>query len=146
MIGSFEKSEKDVNDGMDISLCAIDFYKMKLEFSGANNPLFLIQGDEQVELKADSQPVGKFLRNLPFTNQTINIKKGDTVYFYTDGYGDQFGGPEGKKFKRSRLKELLKMHASKSMQDQQKNLLAEFENWRGDMEQIDDVCVIGVRI
>lgn len=146
VIGSFEKSEKDVNDGMDISLCAIDFSKMKLEFSGANNPLFLIQGDEQIELKADSQPIGKFLRTLPFTNQTIDLKKGDSIYLYTDGFSDQFGGPEGKKFKRSRLKDLLKNNSSKSMQEQQINLLAEFENWRGDLEQIDDVCVIGVRV
>jgi len=146
VIGAFEKSEQNVFDGMDISLCAIDFYNMKMEFAGANTPLFIIKKDEQIELKANPQPIGKFFREVSFTNHTINIVKGDLIYFYTDGYGDQFGGPDGKKFKRSRLKELLKNISAKSMHDQHKDLLTEFENWRGDMEQIDDVSVIGVRI
>jgi len=146
VIGAFEKSEKDVNDGMDISLCAIDFYRMKLDFAGANTPMILMQNDQQIELKADPQPIGKFFREMPFTNHTVDINKGDTIYLYTDGFGDQFGGPSGKKFKRSQLKELLKKFVGKPMPEQQKTLLTEFDNWRGDMEQIDDVCVIGVRI
>ena len=146
VITQFEKSEKDVKDGMDISLCSIDFKNGKLEYSGANNPFLLIRNSEPTEIKADVQPIGKFIRMNPFTNHCVDIQKNDNVYLFTDGFGDQFGGPNGKKYKSARLKELLRKISGLPVADQRKNLLNEFENWRGEIEQIDDVCIIGLRV
>ncbi|MBL7899598.1 MAG: SpoIIE family protein phosphatase, partial [Crocinitomicaceae bacterium] len=134
-------------DGMDMALCVVDEKNMKLEFAGANNPMFLIQSGVLMEIRGDKQPVGYFEGfEDPFTNHEFKIEKGDCIYITSDGYVDQFGGPKGKKFKYKQFKELLFSISLKSMQDQKKILAQTFEDWKGSLEQVDDVCVVGVRI
>ena len=136
VLEEFEKSEEEVMDGMDIAL----------KYAGANNPLWLIRNNEVIETKANKQPIGKFDNPSPFTTHTIQLAKDDCCYIFSDGFVDQFGGEKGKKFKPKRFRELLLSVQDKSM-DVQKQLLNEaFEDWRGDLEQVDDVCVIGVKV
>jgi serine phosphatase RsbU (regulator of sigma subunit) len=144
VIQEFEKSEEEVKDGMDIALGSIE--GNVLQYAGANNPLWIIRGGEVLETKADKQPIGKFELHKAFTTHTVELQKGDAIYFFSDGYVDQFGGVKGKKFKSKAFKELLLSIQDKSMEDQKLVLDEQFENWRGRLEQIDDVCVIGVKV
>ena len=148
VIDRFHKSEEEVKDGMDISLVALDTSKGSIQWAGAYNPLWLLKqdSDEIEEVKADKQPIGKYARATPFTNHTLDLNPGDTLYIFSDGYPDQFGGERGKKYKTGRFKKLLVSIRGQDMQQQRATLNQEFESWRGDLEQIDDVCVIGVRI
>ena len=144
---SFTKSSEDsIKDGMDIALISLSPNTKKLKYAGANNPLWIIRNQEVIEIKADKQPIGKYVNAKPFTTHEIQLQSGDAVYFFTDGYADQFGGEQGKKFKGSKMKELLLSLSHKKMKNQKEELNTAFENWRGKLEQIDDVCVIGVRI
>ena len=144
IIEEFEKSDEDVKDGMDIALCSIE--GMKLEYSGANNPLWIIREGVVIELKADKQPIGKFLDPVPYALQEFELIKGDKLYLFSDGYIDQFGGEKGKKFKAKSFKELLISVQGESMTSQLEAIDKCFEAWRGDLEQIDDVCVLGIEI
>lgn len=146
VLKEFEKSEEDVKDGMDIALCSLS--KSGLEYAGAQNPLWIIRANsnEIEEIKADKQPVGKYWDTNSFTSHKVRFNPGDTLYIFSDGYSDQFGGEKGKKFKSSNLKELLLSIKDKSMTEQRDLLEDAFENWRGKLEQIDDVCIIGVRL
>ena len=144
VISEFSKSDEDVKDGMDICLCALR--GMSLQFSGAHNSLWLIRNGELIEYKGNKQPVGKFINAHTFETETISLEEGDTYYIFTDGYVDQFGGEKGKKFKAKNLKTLLLSIQDKSLQEQQQILHKNFNDWRGNMEQIDDVCMIGVRV
>jgi len=142
-----EGSEEESKDGMDCVLCAYDFENSKLEFAAANNPLWLVRNKEVIEYKADQMPVGKYNdESKPFTLQTIDLQKGDTIYTFTDGYADQFGGPKGKKFKYKQLQEMLLAASDLPLDTQKEQLNTAFEKWKGDLEQVDDVCVIGIRI
>ncbi|MFN6039117.1 MAG: SpoIIE family protein phosphatase, partial [Bacteroidota bacterium] len=134
-------------DGMDASLCAYDFKKMMLQVSAAHNPVWIVRGREVIEIKPDKMPVGKHDRqDESFTQHPIPLEKGDVIYTLTDGFPDQFGGERGKKFMSKNLREMLKENSNLSMHDQYKLLEETFNNWRGDLEQIDDVTVIGVRV
>jgi serine phosphatase RsbU (regulator of sigma subunit)/tetratricopeptide (TPR) repeat protein len=149
VIEEFEKSDDEVKDGMDISLCALQ--GKTLWWAGANNPLWIIRKNtegvtELVEVKPNKQPIGKYADSEPFTTHKIELENDDLIYIFTDGYQDQFGGEKGKKFKASALKELLLSICQKSMDEQKTILINAFENWKGDLEQIDDVCLIGVRV
>ena len=146
VIESFNTSSDDIKDGMDIALCAINFKTNKLNFSGANNGLYVVSGGQINEIKADKQPIGRYVTSEPFTNHEIDLKAEDTVYVFTDGYADQFGGEKGKKFKYEPFRDLLMANQSKNMNDQKMLLDKTFEDWKGNLEQVDDVCVIGVRI
>lgn len=152
VIETFEKSEKDVKDGMDIALVSISKDAansvFQIEFSGANNPLWIISGDgtEIKELKGDPQPIGKYAGAQPFQNASHVAKSGDIFYVFTDGYRDQFGGEKGKKFKSSNLQKLFISIRNESMSGQHQILESTFEQWKGNLEQLDDVCVIGVRL
>lgn len=148
VIQEFEKSDEEVKDGMDISLCALDLISNKLMWSGANNPLWIIRfGKTEVEeIKANKQPIGKYAEPKPFTTHELLLNKGDTIYVFTDGYQDQFGGEKGKKFKASKMKEYLLSIQHESMNRQRELIDQTFELWKGTLEQIDDVCLIGVRI
>ena len=137
---------QDIKDGMDISLCALDRINMKLEFSGANHPMLLIRKGEMKEIRGDKQPIGQFISRKNFTNHEMSVQKGDTIYLYTDGYGDQFGGKDGKKFKRSRLKELILSIQDKPLERQQKILDDTIETWKGNLEQIDDILLMGINV
>jgi serine phosphatase RsbU (regulator of sigma subunit) len=138
-----ENTEDEIKDGMDISLCCIDLKNNKLYWAGANNPLWLIRKGELKEIVPDKQPVGKFDYRKPFTNHSLELQQGDSIYLFTDGYADQFGGPNGKKFKYKQLKELLLSVQNMSLPVQKEKLDLVFEEWKGKMEQIDDVLVIG---
>jgi serine phosphatase RsbU (regulator of sigma subunit)/Flp pilus assembly protein TadD len=144
VIQEFEKSDEDVNDGMDIALCSLD--GNKLEYAGAHNPLWIIRNGKIIETKANKQPIGKYDKLVPYTTHSFELEKGDTIYIFSDGYVDQFGGLKGKKFKAKSFRELL-LSIQDNVMEEQKSIIDEtFETWRGNLEQIDDVCIIGVRI
>ncbi|MCB9225315.1 MAG: SpoIIE family protein phosphatase [Crocinitomicaceae bacterium] len=144
VIETLEEGGSTVYDGMDIALCKFDPKTGMLEYSGAYNSLYLVKNNNLQEIRADKQPVGRYEKPGPFTNHKIGIDKGDRIFLYTDGYADQFGGPERKKFKTRTFKELLVSSSVNSLKMQKDVLNQTFESWRGDVEQIDDVCVIGV--
>jgi serine phosphatase RsbU (regulator of sigma subunit) len=144
VIQEFEKSEEEVKDGMDIALCSLK--DNTLEYAGAHNPLWIIRKGEIIETKANKQPIGKFDNPEPYTTHTFDLEPGDSIYVFSDGYVDQFGGEKGKKFKARAFRELLLSVQDKSMEEQKVIIDEAFESWKGDLEQIDDVCVIGVRI
>ena len=148
VVEEFEKSDEEVKDGMDIALCALKLQSTSaiLQYAGANNPLWIIRNKEVMEIKADKQPIGKFDDPQPYTTHNLDLKKGDVIYIFSDGYVDQFGGDKGKKFKAKAFKELLLSIREKTMEEQKKIIDATFQKWKGGLEQIDDVCIIGVRI
>jgi serine phosphatase RsbU (regulator of sigma subunit)/streptogramin lyase len=139
--------DNTVRDGMDIAVCAFDRTTGILEFAGAYNPLWIIRGKELIEVKADKFPIGNSRSGVTnkFTNHQIQLQKGDTIYIFSDGYSDQFGGPVGKKFKASALKNLLLQSQHLSMDEQHSLLDTTIESWRGNHEQVDDILVIGTR-
>jgi serine phosphatase RsbU (regulator of sigma subunit) len=146
VIETFEKSESEVRDGMDISLCALNKDTMELRWAGANNPLWLIRNGELIDFRPDKQPIGKMENAAPFTTHTIPLQKNDLLYLFSDGFADQFGGPKGKKFKYKQMQEILLENASSSPQQQMETLRSRLQAWQGKLEQIDDILVIGLRI
>lgn len=150
VIQEFEKSEEGVKDGMDVALCSLKKQEDQfiLDYAGAFNPLWIIrkEKDEVEEIRPDKQPVGKYIDSKPFTTKRIQLQKGDSIYVFSDGYADQFGGEKGKKFKTANFKKLLLEIKDFPMSKQKEMLDQNFENWRGEIDQIDDVCVIGVRL
>jgi serine phosphatase RsbU (regulator of sigma subunit) len=152
---TFEKSENELKDGMDISLLKIcstsdsrTNNNINLQWSGANNPLWIIRKNSKIleEIKADKQPVGKFSERKNFTSHDIVLEKGDRLYLFTDGYADQFGGEKGKKFKYRQLEDLLISSAHLSLLEQKNLLDKAFTKWKGSLEQVDDVCLIGIAV
>lgn len=141
-----EDSETETSDGMDISLCSINFDKAQLEFAGANNAVYIIRNNELIEIEPDHFPVGKHAGEVrPFSDHKISLQRGDAIYTFTDGIADQFGGPRGKKFKYSQLRELLLRSQKLAMSEQKQVIETAFEEWKGNHEQVDDVCMIGIR-
>lgn len=143
---TFSHSDNDVKDGMDISLCVYDPKSKTLKWSGANNPIWLVRDGEFQEIKGDKQPIGKFHIRKPFSSHVLEIKGNDCLYLFSDGYADQFGGEKGKKFKYAQLRELLLSIHKQNMDEQLINLKGVFQKWRGKLDQVDDVCVIGIKI
>jgi len=139
------EATSDVKDGMDMSACLIDFSNGKLQFAGAQNPLYHFSREELVEIKADKMPVAIHEKMEPFSNHEIQLEKGDTIYIFSDGFVDQFGGPKQKKFLSKNFKAVLSDMQDMPMIEQGKKLDAIFEEWREEVEQVDDVTVIGVR-
>ena len=134
-------------DGMDVVLTCYDLKKMKLNYSAANNGFYIVRNGELIEMDPDKQPIGYYGDAMkPFTEHEFDLQKGDCIYTFTDGYADQFGGPKGKKYKYKQFEELLLQIWQKPMNEQQKMLDDSIENWRGELEQNDDICVIGVRV
>ena len=163
VVKTFEKSNHIIKDGMDIALCGLNKKTNILSYSGAYNPLWIVSPRNQLnlktislsnegnkntlhEIKATKQPVGKYTFKKPFEGHEIQLEKGDTIYLLSDGYADQFGGLKGKKFKYKQLKTLILVLSEYSMDEQRKQLNQVFEKWKGEFEQIDDVCVLGVRV
>lgn len=155
---AFNNQGGSIQDGMDISLCVLDkndvekdgFYS-SLKWAGANSPLWLIRPvkdneSELFEYKPNKQPVGKTLNPTPFTTNTISLQKEDSLFIFSDGFSDQFGGERGKKFMSRQFKNFLLSINNLSMETQQELILEKFRDWKGDNEQVDDVCIIGVRI
>lgn len=150
-----QNTDDVVRDGMDISMCAIDRKAGKLYFAGANNPIYIIKNNELIEYKGDKQSISGAddIPKTNFTNHVIPIETGDAIYLFSDGYADQFGNDEGKekksggkKFKYKRLKEILLSVYQKPMQEQENKLKEVITAWRGEMEQTDDILVIGIRV
>ena len=115
--------------------------------ANANNPVWIIRNHVLIELKADKMPVGKHDSDyISFTEHSIELEKGDMIYTLTDGMADQFGGPKGKKFKYKQLQDLLTSIASKPLAEQKVVLDTTIENWRGSLDQVDDILIIGIRV
>jgi serine phosphatase RsbU (regulator of sigma subunit) len=140
--------EMSIRDGMDISLCAIDFKNAKLFYAGANNPCWIVRNKNLIVLQPDKQVISAAAdcEKKNFSNREFELEKGDLIYLFTDGYADQFGGPKGKKFKYRQLSDLLLSTSAKEMKNQKQVLETAFENWKGQLEQVDDVCIIGIKI
>ncbi len=136
-----------VKDGMDISLLQMDVETREIWWSGANNPVYIVKANENLllEIKPDKQPIGFHSHARPFTTHHLQLEKNDMVYLFTDGYADQFGGEKGKKFKYSKLKELLQTIAHQHATDQKAMLDHAFVHWKGSLEQVDDICLVGIR-
>ena len=137
-------------DGMDAVLCSFDFQNMSMEFACANNPIWIIRENTLLEFKADKQPIGMYeiqdAEHKLFTLQNIKLQKGDIIYTFTDGYADQFGGEKGKKFKYKHLQEMLLTICNNSMKEQYSILNKTIEEWKGQLDQVDDILMIGIRI
>lgn len=165
VIESFEKGEDVIKDGMDIALCALDKQSGMLHYSGANNPLWILSKNEKLnteseyktlsieenlvflhEIKATKQPVGQFDNRQNFQVKQVQLQKGDEIILSSDGFPDQFGGEKGKKYMSLKFKKYLLSISELSSESQKLNLIKEFKHWTTGHEQIDDVCVIGVKI
>jgi serine phosphatase RsbU (regulator of sigma subunit) len=140
--------DSQAKDGMDISFCTIDFKALELEYAGAYNPLYIIRDGKLIQTKADKFPIGLFLgeEKKKFTNHTLQLQKGDAVYIFSDGYADQFGGPNGKKFMANKFRELLIKVSSEPVEKQKELLNNTIEAWRGSLDQVDDILIIGIKI
>jgi serine phosphatase RsbU (regulator of sigma subunit) len=144
VLETFEKSTSEVKDGMDISLLCLSLTNKQIFWSGANNPLWYIQDNQLKEIKADKQPIGKTEYPKPFTTHQIEYKENTSFYLFTDGFADQFGGPQGKKFKYKQFSDLILKNNFRPQKQQAEVISKAFTDWKGDLEQIDDVCVIGI--
>lgn len=142
----FNKSDREVKDGMDISFCAFNKETNELQWAGANNPLLVIRNGELTEYKGDRRPVGWSRKPKPFNSHSIPIQSGDLLYMYTDGFPDQFGGEKGKKYRSGNFKKLLLRLSGQPLNAHADGLQTELETWRGDLEQIDDICVVGLQV
>jgi len=146
-------SEHKLSDGMDIALCVIDVENKILQFSGANNPLFIVRKCSQpaenthelIHLKPDRQPIGAFIKEQPFTNHNFDLQQNDTLYLFSDGIVDQFGGEYNDKFKSQRFKKLLLEIQNEPLTKQKELILEAYENWKGRLKQVDDIVVLGIK-
>ena len=165
VINSIRKQDKDgisVRDGMDLSICCLDLESNVVEFSGANNPLYILKatsndsanipismtenGYNLLEIKGDKMAIGGAENSKNYQTHQVQLQKGDAIYLFSDGYADQFGGPKEKKFMYKRFKELILSIQENTMDIQKETLNKTMLDWKGDLDQIDDICVIGVKI
>ncbi len=142
------RSENSIKDGMDLSLCVFDFEAKKLEFAGANNPLVMVRNKEITKIKGDRFPIGAYEGSKPqrFKNNVIDLLEGDCIYMSSDGYADQFGGPENKKFMYKQFAEMLLEINSLPMDIQKEFMQRRLHEWMGANDQVDDILVIGIRV
>jgi len=141
-----EQSINNSNDGMDISICSIS-NENKLFFAGAHRPLLIVRNNELFELKGDKRAIGgRTELDYSFKNHEFQLQKGDMLYMFSDGYADQFGGLNGKKFLTKKLKELLRSTAVKSTHEQKKIIENSFNKWKGNLDQLDDVLLVGIKV
>ncbi|RPH30588.1 MAG: HAMP domain-containing protein [Bacteroidales bacterium] len=147
---TFKETDEDgaVKDGMDLALCSVDYKTMKLEFAGAYNPAIIIRNGELFQLKGDKCPIGAFSRRAAtgYTHQEMDIQKGDMVYVFSDGYADQFGGDDGRKFLIANFKKLLIDVHTLPVEQQKLKLQQTFFDWMKYENQLDDILVVGIRI
>jgi len=143
-----EISMNNIRDGMDIAFCILNTKTNELQYAGAYNPLWIIRegADEIEEIKANKQSIGKVDSPKTYDTHQLQLKTGDCIYIFSDGYADQFGGEKGKKFKYKPFKQLLVSMKNETMENQLNTMNKHFETWKGELEQVDDVCVIGVKI
>ncbi|MGM0464779.1 MAG: PP2C family protein-serine/threonine phosphatase, partial [Bacteroidota bacterium] len=142
-----QRGDEVINDGMDLSLIAYNKKERSLEYAGAYNPLVIVRDGKLITVKADRFPIGMVSeREKKFNNVELDIRSGDNLYLFSDGFADQFGGPAGKKFKAVNLKKEFLRVSPLPLQEQKKELLKTLDEWMGDMTQIDDILIIGTRI
>jgi serine phosphatase RsbU (regulator of sigma subunit) len=148
VVSTFGKSENNIKDGMDISLVLIDQRSKELSFSGANNSLWIARKgeSEMIKLKADRQAIGFTHEPKPFKTHSSKLKPNDRIYAFTDGFADQFGGENAKKYKSGKMEQFVLSIQDLTLEKQQSALMDEFNLWKGDLEQTDDVCVICIEI
>ena len=153
VIEAFEKSHDEVKDGMDIALVSMSKEynsdgSRDLNFAGAHNPLWILRKEtgKIEEIKSDRQPVGKYYKTVDFNTHSVKLQKGDIIYIFSDGYDSQFGGEKGKKFKSLNMKNLICSIKDKTMTEQKEIMNNRFEEWRGNLEQVDDVVVFGIKV
>ena len=156
-------SKDEVKDGMDIALCSFTKGSTSIEYAGAHNPLWIVGQSPKTkgelielkvdvathslfELKANKQAIGRTEDFVPFNNHEIELEKESKIYLFSDGYLDQFGGSKGKKLKSRNLKELILKMQDLDIHEQGEKLRSEFVKWKGDLEQLDDVCIIGISV
>ena len=137
----------EAKDGMEMALCVVDMESKQLQFSGAFRPMYLLRNEELIETKGDRMPIGIYNEEeVSFTNKEIQIQDNDVFYLFTDGYVDQIGGPNKKTFKSRNFKKLLKDIYQRPLKEQKAILEKEHKTWRSDMEQIDDIMIMGVKL
>ncbi len=146
VIENFSKSEEEISDGMDISLCMLDPSSKTMQWAGANNPLWLVKNGTLLETKGDKQCIGMNDRFRPFTNHVFKLEPGETIYVFTDGFADQFGGEAGKKLTRKRFADLVLSLQGMPLNEQGQALDLFIAGYRKDIEQIDDILVMGVKV
>jgi serine phosphatase RsbU (regulator of sigma subunit) len=146
IVRSLKTDDGYSKDGMDAVVCKIDFKTSVLEYAAANNPIYVVRSNELITLSPQKMPVGYSDHMETFATNSFQLNPLDCVYTITDGFADQFGGPKGKKFKYKQLKETLVAISPQLLQKQRHILDEAFENWKGELEQVDDVCVIGIKI
>ena len=146
VINTFSKSSGNVKDGMDIAICVWNKENKRFYYAGANNSLYLINEGELTEIKADKQPIGIYDKATNFTSHEIKLQASSRIIAFTDGFADQFGGVDGKKYKYKNFKKFLISSSSGSLEKQKDSLEREFLQWKGQLEQLDDLCIIGVKI
>lgn len=150
VLEEFSKSEENVSDGMDISLCSLNTKTRKLLWSGANNPLWIFPKSDNkqdfIKITPDKQPVGRHYREKPFSSHSIELEKGDLIYVFTDGLQDQFGGESYKKFKPTRFRKLIHEIKHLPLNEQRQKIVEAFHDWKEEQEQVDDICIIGVQV
>ena len=137
----------EAKDGMEMALCVVDMESKQLQFSGAFRPMYLLRNEELIETKGDRMPIGIYNEEeVSFTNKEIQVRDNDVFYLFTDGYVDQIGGPNKKTFKSKNFKQLLKDIHQRPLKEQKSILEKEHKTWRSDMEQIDDIMIMGVKL
>ena len=141
-----QKDDESLKEGMDMSVARINLNTRQMQYAGANNPIYYTKGEEVLEIKATKQPIGYNSKNMNFENHVIDLEKDAMVYLFSDGFADQFGGPRNKKIGYKKLRELLLLQKNFKLKDQENNIRTFFENWKDSEEQIDDVCLVGMRI
>ena len=142
---SQEGNVERMSDGMDISLIRMNLDTGAINWAGANNPLFIVENEKITELNSDRQPIGFTENVIPFTNHEVEPSKDAVYYLFSDGYVDQFGGVRGKKLKQKGFKEKLKEYSNLSLADQSEHFDLFFNEWKGEIDQLDDVTMIGVQ-
>lgn len=138
--------EFQADDGMDMAICVFEKGMNRMVYAGAYNPVYIIRNGELTEIKGDSMPVGKHFIMHDFTSHTIDLQKGDAIYLFSDGYTDQFGGEDNRKFMTLPFKHLLSSISHEPMEEQKRILEHTFDKWQGPNDQIDDVLVMGIRV
>lgn len=145
-LGKDERNQ--IKDGMDLALCVMSKTSRTLEFAGAFNPLWILRDDDIIEIRGNKFPIGYRMdgEQKIFTRHEVKLEKGDQLYVFTDGYADQFGGPKQKKFKYKNIKKVLIENRHESMERQKQILDITLKDWKGDLEQIDDILIMGVKV
>ena len=141
-----DNPDLNTNSGMDMILICLNKTNNELTFSGAHRPLILIRNNELIEYKGSPFPIGglQYRKRTPFTDEVIELKKGDRIYIYSDGYSDQYGGPEGLKYSSSRIKDMLLSKTDVPINEMRQAIHDDFNDWKGDTPQVDDILMIGI--